>query len=141
MKTNYRKLLIYTFLPLLLGTIVGLLTANKNGIDSIIPAWIFPVVWTILYLLMGYSSYRIEKMCGYIPKIYYFQLIVNLLWSFIFFEFKLFTLAFIWIIFLIILVILMIKEFFKIDKLSGYLQIPYLIWLLVALGLNFMFLI
>ena len=141
MKINYKKLAIFIIIPLILGTIVGLLTTPNSNIDSIIPSWIFPVVWTILYTLMGISSYLIYEETNEISKIYITQLIVNLLWSFIFFKFKLFILAFIWILLLILLVIIMIREFLSKNKLAGYLQISYLIWLIIAAILNFMFLI
>ena len=138
MKINYKRLIIFVLVPVLLGALVGLLTSVNSNIDSIIPAWIFPVVWTILYVLMGISSYLIyEKECE-IPSIYVIQLIFNLLWSFVFFKFKWFTFAFIWIIVLFILVFKMIKEFRRIDKVAGNLQIPYLIWLVVAAILNLM---
>lgn len=136
MKINYKNLIISILIPLALGGIVGLLTVSNSNIDSIIPSWIFPVVWTILYILMGISSYIIYEKTGKIPEIYIIQLIFNLLWSFIFFKFKLFVLAFIWIIILFILVIKMIKEFRKTDKLAGNLQIPYAIWLVIAAILN-----
>lgn len=141
MKTNYKRLLIFILVPLLLGGLVGLLTVSKNKIDSFIPSFVFPVVWTILYILMGISSYRVYEESGSIPKIYIIQLILNLLWSFVFFNFRLFVLAFIWLIVLFICVIKMIKEFNKIDKVSGYLQIPYAIWLIIAGILNLMFII
>ena len=136
MKINYKKLSIFILIPLILGTIVGLLTTPNSNIDSILPSWIFPVVWTILYTLMGISSYLIYERTKEISKIYISQLIVNLIWPFIFFKFKLFTLAFIWILLLILLVIIMIKEFLSKNKLAGYLQIPYLIWLFIAAILN-----
>lgn len=136
MKINYKKLLIFILVPLLLGAIVGILTTTNSNIESIIPTWIFPVVWTILYILMGISSYLIYEVTNNIPKIYIIQLIFNLFWSFIFFTFNLKLLAFFWIMFLIILVIIMIKEFLSKNKLSGYLQIPYLIWLFVAAIIN-----
>lgn len=141
MKINYKKLLIFILVPLLLGTLVGLLTVPNNNIDSIIPAWIFPIVWTILYILMGISSYIIYEKTNEISKIYVVQLIVNLLWSFVFFKFKLFILAFIWILLLILLVIIMIREFILKNKIAGYLQIPYLIWLFVATILNLTFIV
>lgn len=141
MKTNYKKLSIFILIPLILGTIVGLLTTPNSNIDSILPPWIFPIVWTILYILMGISSYLIYEETNEISKIYITQLIVNLLWSFIFFKFKLFTLAFIWILLLILLVIIMIREFLLKKELSGYLQIPYLIWLIIAAILNLTFII
>lgn len=141
MKIDYKKHLIFTLVPVLLGFLVGIITIPNSNIDSIIPSWIFPIVWTILYILMGISSYLIYKQIKIIPKIYIIQLIINLLWSFIFFKFKLFILAFIWILFLILLVIIMIRDFLSINKLSGYLQIPYLIWLFIALYLNLTFII
>lgn len=141
MKINYKKLSIFILIPLVLGAIVGLITTPNSNINSIIPAWIFPVVWTILYTLMGISSYLIYKKTNEISKIYITQLIVNLLWSFIFFKFKLFTLSFIWILLLILLVIIMIKDFLTKNKLAGYLQIPYLIWLFIAAILNLTFII
>lgn len=139
MKIDYKKLLIFTLVPVLLGFLVGIITIPNSNIESIIPPWIFPIVWTILYILMGISSYLMYTQIKIIPKIYIIQLIINLLWSFIFFKFKLFILAFIWILFLILLVIIMIKDFLSINKLSGYLQIPYLIWLFIALYLNLTF--
>lgn len=138
MKVNYKRLIIFILVPVVLGAIVGLLTSVNSNVDSIIPAWIFPVVWTILYILMGISSYRVYEKEGELPRIYVVQLIFNLLWSFVFFTFKWYTFAFIWIIILFILVIKMIKEFRDIDKTAGNLQIPYAIWLVVAAILNLM---
>lgn len=140
-KNNYKLLSLFIIIPLLLGIIVGLLTVPGSNIDSIIPSWIFPIVWTILYILMGISSYLVFQKEYIIPKIYLIQLLFNYLWVFIFFDFKCFTLSFIWIIILIILVIIMIKKFYQIDKTAGYLQIPYLIWLIIAAILNFQFII
>ena len=136
MKINFKRLLIFILVPLSLGALVGILTTSNSTVESIIPSWIFPVVWTILYILMGISSYLIYEETQEIPKIYIIQLIFNLLWSFIFFTFKLQTLAFFWILFLILLVIIMIRDFLSKNKLAGYLQIPYLIWLFIAAILN-----
>ena len=136
MKIDYKKLIIFILVPLSLGAIVGILTTPNSNIDSILPPIVFPIVWSILYILMGVSSYLVYEETKEIPKIYIIQLIFNLLWSFVFFKFKLFTLAFIWILFLILLVILMIRDFLSKNKLAGYLQIPYLIWLFIAAILN-----
>ena len=138
MKINYKRLAIFILVPVILGAIVGLLTSVNSTIDSIIPKWIFPVVWTILYVLMGISSYLIYEETDEIPRVYVNQLILNLLWSFIFFKFKWFTIAFVWIIILFILVIKMIFEFRSTNKLAGNLQIPYAIWLIIAAILNLM---
>lgn len=141
MKINYKQLLIFTLVPVILGAIVGLLTSVNSGMASIIPAWIFPIVWTILYVLMGISSYLVYVKDNEIPRIYIIQLIFNLLWSFIFFTFRWYLIAFIWIIVLFVMVIRMIKEFRLIDKRAGNLQIPYAIWLVVAAILNLMYII
>ena len=141
MKINYKKLIIFILIPLVLGSFVGIIAVSPNKVASIIPSWIFPVVWTILYILMGISSYIIYDDIDEVPMIYYIQLIVNLLWSFIFFSFRLFILAYLWILLLIVLVSVMIVKFVRINKLAGYLQIPYIIWLLIASFLNLLFII
>ena len=144
MKINYKKLIISIIIPLGLGFLVGLLSNSGSNYKDLIqpvfapPSWVFPVVWTILYILMGISDYLVKEELNTNKSlnIYKYQLGVNLLWSFIFFNFKWYLFAFIWIILLIILVIKMIKEFININKTSGYLQIPYLIWLIFAAILN-----
>lgn len=141
MKIDYKKLAIFILIPILLGSLVGFLTVPNSNIDSILPPIVFPIVWTILYTLMGVSSYLIYKETNEISKIYIIQLVVNLLWSFIFFNLELFTIAFIWILLLILLVIIMIRDFIPKNKLAGYLQIPYLIWLIIAAILNLTFIL
>lgn len=142
MKKNVDCLpIIFISASLIIGVTVGMLTIPKSNINSILPPWIFPLVWTILYILMGISSYIIYKETNTILKIYLIQLLFNYTWIFIFFTFKSFIFAFVWIIILIILVFLMIKKFLSINKTSAYLQIPYLIWLLLASILNLMFII
>ena len=131
MKNLIKSILI----PVILGGIIGLIinsfmnyqSLNKPPLSP--PGLTFPIVWTILYIIMGYSFY---KQFNQNKSIYYTQLIVNLLWSIFFFVFKWYLFSFLWIIFLIILVIIMIKKFYKENKLSGLLNIPYLIWLLFA---------
>ena len=141
MKINFKKLFIFILIPVSLWGITGILTTSISNINSIIPPWIFPIVWTILYILMGISSYLIYEKTNEIPRIYIIQLIINLLWSFVFFTFNLKTLALIWILFLILLVIIMIKDFLSKNKLAGYLQLPYLIWLFIAAILNLIIII
>lgn len=138
---NLKKLIVSILIPLVVGGIVAVIMMPFMDYKSLEqpplapPAILFPIVWSILYILMGISAYLVSKN-GPVPKIYYIQLFVNALWSIIFFVFKLRLLAFIWIILLIILVIKMIIEFYKIDKLSSYLQIPYLLWIIFASYLN-----
>ena len=103
------------------------------------PAILFPIVWIILYTLMG-VSYGILKSNNLtddkINTIYYWQLSVNLLWPIFFFVFDWKLFSFIWILLLIVLVIIMIKEFYEKNKVAGLLQIPYLLWLIFASILN-----
>ena len=147
MKINIRKLLISIIIPIFLGSVVGFLTSGSNNYNDMIqpsfapPGILFPIVWTILYILMGISSYIVSESNSFDKEnslaIYVIQLIVNLLWSFLFFTFKWYLFSFLWIILLITLVIVMIKKFFNISKISAYIQIPYLLWLIFAGILNF----
>ena len=103
------------------------------------PAILFPIVWTILYTLMGISSYLVITEGGdneKALKYYVLQLTVNLIWPFLFFSLKMYILSFVWILLLIYLVVRMILEFYKINKTAAYLQIPYLLWLIFASILN-----
>lgn len=143
---NFKKLFISILIPVGLGTLVGFISSSySNYTDLTLPSFappgiLFPIVWTILYTLMGISSYIISESISYQKdkalSIYWMQLMINLLWSIIFFVLNLKTLAFIWIILLIIAVIIMIKRFLSINKLAGYLQIPYLLWIIYAATLN-----
>ena len=139
------KRIIYSLLPIIGGAIVGLITSGYMNYTDIVkpslspPGIVFPIVWTILYILMGTSYFITTKdneSNKELDQIYLLQLLVNLLWPIIFFILRMYFTAFLWIILLIILVIVMIKELLKVNKLSGYLQIPYLIWLLFATYLN-----
>lgn len=103
------------------------------------PGSVFPIAWTIIYLLIG-ISYTLLKEKGEVLKetkqLYYTQLIFNYLWTFIFFVFKLRLLSVLWIIILDVLVIIMTHQFYKQNKLLGILLIPYVLWLLFATYLN-----
>lgn len=100
------------------------------------PTILFPIVWTILYILMSISLYLASKNTNSVYPIYIAQIIVNSLWTVIFFGLRLFTFGYLWIILLIALVIIMMYQFYKENKISMYLLIPYLIWLFIALYLN-----
>ena len=135
-KFNLKKLAIYIAIPLVLGAIVGLITSGESSnYGGPVPGWIFPVVWSILYILMGISSYLVSDNKNLL-KIYYINLGVNLLWPIIFFSFGLKTLGFFWILLLIVIVGYMIYLFNKENKLSSYLLIPYILWLVFAAFLN-----
>lgn len=134
------KKAFYIFLPVILGSLVGFIISGSIDYSGLLkpplspPSWLFPVMWTIIYLLMGISYYIFKKDDDSIlvSRIYYIQLIVNLLWSIIFFTLKLRLLAVLWIIILDVLVIWMIYLFFYKRRISAYLNIPYMIWILFA---------
>lgn len=100
------------------------------------PKILFPIVWTILYFLMSISLYLSSKYNKNLYKVYGIQLILNSLWSPLFFMFKTYLFSTIELLILIIFVAIMIKEMKLENKLSAYLQILYFIWLLFALYLN-----
>lgn len=105
------------------------------------PSIVFPIVWTILFILMGISSYMIYESGDYNSslKTYLLQLGINFVWPILFFVLDYRLLALLWIILLDIVVIIMIKRFYDVNKTAAYLQIPYLIWILFATYLNFGF--
>ena len=132
-------------LPVLVGVLVSLIISgsidysllNKPFLSP--PAIVFPIVWTILYILMGYSYGRLKAMAltdDKISLVYYIQLFVNALWSIFFFLLKWRLFSFFWILLLIVLVAIMIVQFYRKDKFAGLLQIPYLLWLIFAAYLN-----
>lgn len=140
------KLFAKTILvPVLVGAIVGILISRSIDYDSLEkpflapPSSAFPIVWTILYILMG-VSYGILKSKDLIDSkinfIYYLQLFFNALWPIAFFILKWRLFAAIWIIILAILVFIMIVRFYQKDKVAGLLQIPYLAWTIFATYLN-----
>lgn len=121
------------------GTALYAQMAQKPPLSP--PGWVFPVVWTVLYGLMGISAARIWSA----PKsqarsrglnLFIAQLIINFFWSPIFFNARAYGLAFFWLLLLWILVGLMILQFRKVDKTAARLQIPYLLWLTFAAYLN-----
>ncbi len=147
---NLKRFLISIALPLLVGGLSALITSGNMDIYTDIvrppispPGWIFPVVWTILYTLMGISLYLVwnskadenEKRNAFI--IFMIQLFLNFIWSPIFFNMQRFLLAFIVLVSLWVFTFVMIIVFYNVSKPAGILQIPYLIWLTFAGYLNF----
>ena len=140
-KTYLKAILI----PVIIGGIVGLIISKSIDYNSLQkpflapPSILFPIMWTILYILMGISYGILDSNNLIAAKqniIYYLQLFVNALWSIFFFTLKWRLFSFIWIIFLDLLVFVMLFIFYKKNKLSGLLQIPYLLWMLFASYLN-----
>lgn len=149
MKINKRLLFICIAIPLIVGGVSALLTRNSMEMFEMIakpplspPGWLFPVVWTILYTLMGISSYIIltseasREEIEEAIRLYGYQLLVNFLWPTFFFNFQWYFFALLWLVLLWILVFLMIRKFASINRWAAYLNIPYLIWLTFAGYLN-----
>lgn len=132
-------------IPVLVGAIVGFIISGQIDYNSLKqpplapPSIAFPIVWSILYILMG-VSYGILETNSLIDSdinfIYYFQLFVNALWSIFFFVFKLRLFSFLWILLLLVLVIIMVIKFYRKNKTAGLSQIPYLLWVAFATYLN-----
>ena len=144
---NKSALIISILIPLTVGTMSALFSGNMSSYSNLNkpafspPGFIFPVVWTILYILMGASSYIVyfsnSSNKSKALLLYCIQLFFNFCWSIIFFGLDLFLFAFIWLIALIFIIIIMIRQFLIVNPLSAYLQIPYLIWCIFAAYLNF----
>lgn len=132
---------------------VGILSAilSKNGMEiyqenaakpPFTPSgWLFSVVWTVLYVLMGISAARIwllpdSALRSKALNLYVVQLVLNFFWSLIFFNLQAYGFAFIWLLALWILVFTMVLAFYKLDHTAAFLQIPYLVWLTFAAYLN-----
>ncbi|CAI3672520.1 putative transmembrane signaling protein, TspO/MBR family [Clostridium neonatale] len=152
-KPKILKLIMSIIFPLLIGSIPILLIPNMQSIYESLkkpffapPAYVFPIVWTILYILMGIASYMV-----YIKKyddvdidvssalfVYVIQLLLNLFWTFIFFGFRLYGLAFLELVILFLFVILTSVRFYKKAVLKPFLLlVPYILWLVYAGVLNF----
>lgn len=150
MKRNWKTYAIWILIAEAVGALSGWLSREGMKLYSETvtqpplspPMWLFPVVWGILYALMGISAARIwlapespERKRGL--NLFIAQLIVNFFWSLIFFNLQAFGFAFIWLLLLWGLVAWMILTFYKVDPLAAWLQVPYLIWLTFAGYLTF----
>lgn len=148
MRIDWKKLLVCIAIPLAVGGLSALFTAgniklfeeiNKPPLSP--PGWLFPVVWTILYVLMGIALYlvvmtrtRENKMPAYIS--FGVQLFFNFFWSIIFFNAQAYLFAFIWLLLLWVAIVLNIYFFKKINSTSAKLLIPYIVWVTFAGYLN-----
>lgn len=147
MKNQSRKLIICLAIPLAAGGLSAFFTQNGMKTFELMnkpplspPGWVFPVVWTILYILMGIASYLVltsGKPNDAALIVYGIQLVFNFFWSIIFFNLGLCFFAFVWLVVLWFLVYKTTMQFFQISKTAGYLMIPYLLWVTFAGYLNF----
>ncbi len=147
MTKKIKTFAIAILIPLAVGGLAALLTRGSMEAYSTLsqppfapPGFLFPIVWTILYILMGISSGIIylsanPQRCDAL-KTYALQLVVNFFWPILFFSLGARFIALLWILLLLWLVVQMIIQFHKIEPVTAYLQIPYVLWLLFATYLN-----
>lgn len=146
MKIEWKKLFICIAIALIIGGISAFLTrGNMQAFDMLNkpalspPGWLFPIVWTVLYILMGIASYLVlvsQKTNNNALVLYGIQLFFNFFWSIIFFNLELYIFAFVWLVILWILILKTAISFYQIEKTAGYLMIPYLLWVTFAGYLN-----
>ena len=149
-KSNWKPYIFWILAAELVGALSGLLTREGTKIFSEVvtkpaltpPAIVFPIVWGILYALMGFGAGRIQQSAPSRNRsqglnLFVAQLIVNFFWSLIFFNAQAYGFALLWLLLLLGLVIWMTLKFRHVDLLAAWLQVPYLLWLLFAAFLNF----
>lgn len=151
MKVDKKKLIICIAIPLIGGAIVGFL--SRGGMEAYEqlnqpplspPGWLFPVVWTILYTMMGIASYPVLTSDAFPQDInsaltvYGLQLAMNFAWPIIFFNLEMRLLAFFWLVHIWLLVLLCIRLFKDISPTAAKLMVPYLLWLTFAGYLSLM---
>lgn len=148
MKTNLKSLIFAILIPLAVGGLSalisagGMMRADLPMVPLMPPGWVFPVVWTVLYILMGISSYLVYTS-GASPAektkalgVYALQLFVNFCWPILFFNLRLFGFSFVWLILLFVLVLITAVRFGRINRVAGLLFVPYILWLILAGYLN-----
>lgn len=148
MKKQVKNLIIALIIPLLVGGLSALLAGGMGAFKNLEkpplspPGWLFPVVWTLLYLMMGFASYLVYTAKAPTYKknsallFYGVQLFFNFMWSIIFFRFEAYLFAFIWLIIMWLLIIITTVRFYEVRKFAGLLMIPYLLWVTFAAYLN-----
>lgn len=148
---NFKKLAISCAISLGTGAVSALVSmpsietfrnASKPPLTP--PEWVFPIVWSVLFLLMGISSYLVyisrtseREVRSASLMVYAAQLVLNFFYPIIFFNLSAYLLAFIWVLILLVTVAVMIRLFLRIGVLCGVLQIPYLLWVIFATYLTF----
>ena len=145
-KFSIVSFIIFMIIPIATGLLASYVTSDNMMLyENIIkppfapPAIVFPIVWSVLYILMGVSSYLIYLNTNRYGLLftYFLSLFVNFFWPIIFFNWQEFGFAFIWILLLWLLIIFTIIDYLKASKIAAILQIPYLLWVTFAAILNF----
>ena len=149
-KRNWKPYVFWILFSEAVGGLSGWLTREGTKLyrTTIIkpplspPGIVFPIVWSVLFALMGVGAARIYLSPASNDRsrtlgIFLLQLAFNFFWSIIFFNLQNFGLALLWLVVLWVMILWMIKSFHAIDPLSAWLQIPYLLWVTFAAYLNF----
>lgn len=149
-KKNWKTYAFWIILSEAVGGLAGWLTRDGTRLYNTTvlkpplspPAILFPIVWAVLYVLMGLGAARVylSSASGLRSRsliLFLSQLAVNFFWSLIFFNLEAFGAAFFWLLLLWVLVLLMTVFFLRVDPIAGYLQIPYLLWTTFAAYLNY----
>lgn len=150
MKIKWKQLITAVAIPLLVGGLSYLMTRNSMKSFEILnkppaspPRLVFPIVWTVLYILMGIASYLVytgKANSGKTLSALFFyaaQLTFNFFWPVIFFNLEMYLFAFVWLVLMIILIVITTKKFSEISVAAGWLMVPYIIWCIIAAYLNF----
>ena len=146
-QSRFRAYALSIAIALATGALAALLTfRNMRAYETLAqpplapPGWVFPIVWTILYTLMGISAARVWLSESPTRRdallVYALQLFLNFGWTILYFGFQLRFAAFIWIVVLAGVIVVMISLFTAVDRKAGLLQLPYLLWVLFASYLN-----
>ena len=148
MKFDWKKLLKNLILPLAVGGLSALVSGGMGDFPKMAqpplspPGWLFPIVWTVLYLLMGYAAYRVETSGAEETQVrkamgwYYIQLALNFLWSPVFFGLGWYWAAFFILVALWVAIGKTMQQFSAVDETAGNLLLPYLLWVTFAGYLN-----
>ena len=148
-KKNWKTYIGWILLCELVGIVSAFLTREGMQIYETLvekpaltpPGWVFGVVWTILFALMGISAAMISLRDGQGSRtalnIFAVQMVVNFFWPLFFFNAMVYGFSFVWLLILWALVVWMILRFYRLDKTAALLQLPYLAWLSFAAYLNF----
>lgn len=149
MKIKLKQLIICIVIPLAVGGLAGFISRGSMGDFEMLnkpplspPGWLFPIVWTVLYILMGIASYLVltsgapQKSIRAALTVYGIQLAINFLWTILFFNLELYLFSFVWLVLLWVSILVTIILFAQLSKSAAKLMIPYLLWVTFAGYLN-----
>lgn len=148
MKENRKLLILNILAPLIVGGLSAWISGGGMEAFSELnqpplspPGWVFPIVWTVLYVMMGVAMWLVQtsepNKIRKATRVYVLQLIVNFFWSVIFFGAGAYLFAFFWLLLLWILIVVTMVRFYDICQTAGELLLPYFLWVTFAGYLNF----